>query len=530
MIRALVALLLLNAALSFKNHWPTPLIVPDFRIAPEAIWLWVLLLVLAWRGRAVSATLASGLAAGYLGLVLARYWDVTVPALFGRPVHLWWDGRELPRLLALAIEAMPWWQPAALFAGVLVLLFATWWGLRAAIILLARDGAPRALRSRSALALTAIAVVMVLGNHAGVQATWPYVSKPVIPTYAAQLAMLHTALSPQRLAQELPPSPSFDGSPVVLAGADVKIVFVESYGRVAFDVPEIDSGLASSRARFAAAAHAQGLHIASAFVVAPTFGGGSGLSHLALLAGIDTSVPGRNDLLVTTARPTLVGWFAARGYRTIGVGMYPGNRPEIAFYGFEHLYRGEDLDYPGPRFGYWEVPDQFAMARLDERHPAGLQDRPRFVVFPTLASHAPFGPVPPCQPDWQALVGPDPWTGTAAHAIAAQPSSWSDQRERYVEAIAYTFEWLAKYVGLERPRPELLILVGDHQPPASVSGPHAGWEVPVHVVSADADLIAAFVASGFTRGIQPVLPAIASMHEMTPLLLDVLGGASHKRP
>ena len=97
--------------------------------------------------------------------------------------------------------------------------------------------------------------------------------------------------------------------------------------------------------------------------------------------------------------------------------------------------------------------------------------------------------------DWRSLLGSDPWSGTDAHAIAAQPSSWSDQRVRYVEAIAYTFDWLAKYVGLARPRPELLILVGDHQPPASVSGPGAGWEVPIHVVSADADLVAAFVAS-----------------------------------
>ena len=48
---ALLALVALNTALSFKNWWPTPGILPDHRLAPEFVALWVvLLIVVAWRG------------------------------------------------------------------------------------------------------------------------------------------------------------------------------------------------------------------------------------------------------------------------------------------------------------------------------------------------------------------------------------------------------------------------------------------------------------------------------------------------
>ena len=86
----LLALLVLNAFLSFSTWWPTPFVVPDARIAPEFIGLWVLVLVLvSWRGRVGSGGLRA-ITLGYLLLVLGRYADVTVPALFGRPINAYW--------------------------------------------------------------------------------------------------------------------------------------------------------------------------------------------------------------------------------------------------------------------------------------------------------------------------------------------------------------------------------------------------------------------------------------------------------
>ncbi|MCU0937480.1 MAG: hypothetical protein MUF66_15895 [Gammaproteobacteria bacterium] len=211
-LKVALALLFLNAALSFNNLWPTPAVVPDARLAPEFVALWVVLLVLAWRAGTVSRRLVGGLSLGYLLLVLGRYLDVTAPALFGPTL-----GVALAALLGL-------------------------WGLyrlvRLAIQVSARDAAPLALRSRAALGVTAAAVALVAANQAGVEATWPVVSRPVTPTYARQADLLLTALSPARLAAALPASPAFDSDLRALEGRDVKLVFLESYGAVAFDHPE----------------------------------------------------------------------------------------------------------------------------------------------------------------------------------------------------------------------------------------------------------------------------------------------------
>jgi hypothetical protein len=36
-----------------------------------------------------------------------------------------------------------------------------------------------------------------------------------------------------------------------------------------------------------------------------------------------------------------------------------------AFYGFEEIYDLSRLDYHGPPFGWWDITDQFALARMD---------------------------------------------------------------------------------------------------------------------------------------------------------------------
>ena len=59
-------------------------------------------------------------------------------------------------------------------------------------------------------------------------------------------------------------------------------------------------------------------------------------------------------------------------------------------------------------FGYWQVPDQAAMALLEreELSAAGrlANPGPRFVVFPTVSTHAPFVPIAPFRSDWTALA------------------------------------------------------------------------------------------------------------------------------
>ena len=527
---ALLALAVLNTALSLRNWWPTPGVLPDLRLAPEFVALWLLLLALvAWRG-ALSPRLLTGLSVVYLLLVLGRYADVTVPALFGRAVNLYWDGQQIPRFLWVSAREYPWWASAAAIAAVLALLTALYLLLRWALATVARDAVPYALRAKwtwlpTLLALAAVAVHQV---GAAPALTWHLVAKPVTPTYVRQALLLGTAFMPGRLAAALPQAPVLAAAMTAapeqalgaLRGRDFKLIFLESYGAMAFDNPRVAAQLAPARAQLAADIAASGNLVASAFVRASTFAGASELSHLSLLSGIDLSDPLRHDLLLTSRRPTLTSLFRRAGYQSVG--LYPAlswDWAERAYYGFDLFLDGRDLDYRGPALGYWKIPDQFSLARFDQLQPVGPDTPPRFLFFPTITSHLPFGPVPPYQSDWERLLTSDPYGAAESARLQTAYVDWLDMLPNYVGMFDYTFRWLGGYLLRPQPRESVMLWVGDHQPAASVSGEGASWEVPVHVITRDPELLARFVALGFRPGLQPQRPALGGMHDLTALLL-----------
>ncbi|MBS1176689.1 MAG: sulfatase family protein [Proteobacteria bacterium] len=534
---ALLALVLLNTALSLRNWWPTPGVLPDHRLSPEFVALWLLLLGwVAWRGR-VSARALTALAAGYLLLLLGRYADVVVPSLFGRPVNLYWDGQQIPRFLWVTARDQPGWVSAAAAVGVLLLLAALFALLRWALERVVDDAAPYALRARWTWLPIGLATVAVVAHLAGWAPglTWHLVTHPITPTYARQAVLLSTAFLPGRIDAALPPATVLEAamraSPAqalgALRGRDFKLLFLESYGAMAYEHPRAGPQLAAARARLAADIAASGRVVASAYVRAATFAGASELSHLTLLSGIDLSDPLRHDLLLTTQRPTLVSLFRRAGYQTVG--LYPAlswDWAERSFYGFDLFLDARDLQYAGPALGYWKVPDQFSLARFDQLHPAAgsasTAAPPRLLFFPTITSHLPFGPVPPYQPDWARLLTPDPYGPAETERLRNAYVDWLDMLPNYVGMFDYTYRWLGGYLQLPEPRESVMLWVGDHQPAASVSGEGANWDVPVHIVTRDAGLLARFVALGFKPGLDPARPVLGGLHDLTALLLKAL--------
>ena len=530
---ACLALVVLNSALSFSTWWPTPGIVPEARLAPEFVWLWVLLLLwVGWRGR-LSAAWAGGLALVYLVLVLGRYIDVTAPALFGREVKLYWDLPQLPRFLWVTAQAVPWWWSAA---AVLVLLGAI--GLLVGllyrcIVVVARDAVPFARRTRWVWGFTAAAVVLTVANHAGVQATWPLVSKPVLPVYWQQATLLHQAWLTRMGAEVLPATTAIDaalatksGSALAaLKGRDLYLIPLESYGAITYDDPRAVRELAPLRQQLADSIAASGRFVVSGFMRSPTFGGGSDLAQLGVLSAMNLSNPTHHDLLLTTARPTLMTLARANGYQSFGV--YSGMRwpwPESAFYGYDELIEGRDFAYPGPDLGYWLIPDQYAFARFEQMRPRTGNAPPRLVFMPTITCHLPFSPVPPYQPDWQKLLSKEPYPPAMAESALVEQPRWTNMFPDYLRMMAYTYRWLAGYLAQPEPRATVYMLFGDHQPAASVTGPGATWDVPVHIVADDRRLLAGFEAHGFQPGLEPSRAPLGDLHQLTEVMLQVFAG------
>ncbi len=526
------ALLALNALLSFGPWWPTPGIVLQARLAPEMVGVWLLLLWLAARQPVPSGRILWLLSAAVFGLILGRYADVTAPSLFGRPINVYWDIPQLPRFLWVSAMGHPAWLSMAVAAAVIAASWLLFVLVRTCLATILHTLAPWAVRTFSAWVLSFGAALLAASHLAWVPGTGRWVSNAVLPTFAQQVGLLWDAHAPGRLAYELPSiTPTEDAlgthGPAVfsaLAKRDVNIIFLESFGAVLYDHPQARGATDPARHKLQAALTASGRHVVSGFFRSPTVGGASDLAHLSLLSGVDLSDARRHNLLLTTQRPTLLHLFKQAGYQTFGVYhavSWPW--PEHAFYGFDHFIDGAALAYDGPPITFWKIPDQVAMARYEQMFPRTPESAPRVLFFATISSHFPFSPVPPYQPDWQRVLTDTPFDAQDLQAIANHRVNWLDMRTDYLATVNYVYRWLNGYFSLPERRESIYVLVGDHQPTANITGVGASWDVPVHIISRDAALLARFKAQGFSDGMWPDRKVLGGLHHLTSLLLDAFG-------
>jgi hypothetical protein len=524
------ALVLLDASLTFANVWPTPAVQWRGALSIElAICVLGLAIVSRWF-RPPSRTAIAWLSAIWTVLVIGRYAEVTAPALYGRDINLYWDLRFIPDVVAMVTRVAPWWlivlsTCAAVLALVLLhaLLRLAWRSVAAALT----DRNQR--RALMALSFAAVAWFIVQPAKAEVpgEDTVHTFASPVVRTYARQVRFVAEAIAGSRALPESPPMTS-DLSRV--QGADVYLVFVESYGAVSFDRPVLAQPIAASRGRLEAAIRDTGRQVVSAFVESPTFGGSSWLAHISLLSGIEVRDPDTNAKLMTAQRDTLAKAFGRRGYRAVG--LMPGLRqswPEGVFYGFNDIYGAERLGYSGPEFGWFAIPDQYSLVRFDALESARGSAGHRFIFFPTISTHFPFRPTPPYQPDWPRMLTRQPYDGPEIVRAYAHQPDWTDFGPGYVEAMTYDFDVLAGYLRTHADRDLVMIVLGDHQPPAAVSGEHASWDVPVHVIASRAEVLDRLRAGGFSPGLTPARHPIGRMHQLLPKLLHAFGEAEAVR-
>lgn len=529
--RVVLALILLNGAVTFANVWPTLGVHWPGELSVElAALLAILAAAHAWRGSANRSNLVL-LSILVVIFALGRYGDVTSPALYGRPVNLYWDLPHVTEVAGMLARVASVWMILAVALGALAALTVMYliarWSLGQV------DEALRLYRSaRIAFGVIGtLLVVCFLGQQ--IDARLPRVPRfsiPVSEVYGIQVARVIEVLSGSS-TRHLPPSPDLHSDLAALHGDDVLLIFVESYGRTTYDRPEFVEFLRPSRARLEAAIHSSGRDVVSAFITSPTFGGSSVLAHLSLMTGIQVRDMRRYRLLMTQHRPTLVSVFKKGGYRAIA--LMPGNQhpwPEGSFYGFDRIYGAADLQYRGPQFGWWHIPDQYSIDALDVDELQPPSRKPLFVFFPTVSTHMPFRPVPPLQPDESRMLSADPYDAEPLSEAMARTPQWTHLGRSYVAAVQYFFDSFASFL---RRRPEehcVLILLGDHQPASSVSGEGAPWDVPVHVIASRPEVLQALLADGFRPGLTPRGHSIGNMNQLSEWLLAAFDGTTASGP
>ena len=394
--RVALALALLNASLTLVNVWPTPFVRLSGDLSLEVLGACALLVLLhrvvAPRRRAVARVLA-GL---WVLLTIGRYADVTAQSMWGRPINLYWDVPHLPSVGAMLATVASWGTIAAVVAALVVVPSLLFLPLRWAFGTVI-DGAADPRVRRAVLGLGVLAVVWGGGQRLDTERVpqWPGVATPVTAVWAAQARQYAFEASGAGV-RELGPAPAIDSTFARVQGADVLILFVESYGSVSWERAAFAEALAPVRATLDEAIRSTGRTVVSTYLDSPTFGGESWLAHISLLSGTEVRDGATNTRLMAQQRDTMVKAFSRGGYRTVAV--MPGIRgrwSEGAFYGFDEIFDADKLAYNGPSFGWWDITDQFALARLDALELAATGRKPVFAVFPTISTHTPFTPAPP---------------------------------------------------------------------------------------------------------------------------------------
>ena len=117
-----LAVLLLNASVTFHNVWPTLGVHWPGELSVE---FGVLLLGLAvsnaWLGPTRRGVLVL-LSALIVLFALGRYAYVTVQALYGRDINLYWDGPQFASVIGMFVRVASVWAVAGVFVGSLLVL------------------------------------------------------------------------------------------------------------------------------------------------------------------------------------------------------------------------------------------------------------------------------------------------------------------------------------------------------------------------------------------------------------------------
>ncbi|WP_419796067.1 CDP-alcohol phosphatidyltransferase [Streptomyces mexicanus] len=316
-----------------------------------------------------------------------------------------------------------------------------------------------------------------------------------------------------------------------LRGKDMVFTFVESYGRSAIEdpveAPGVDRTLDASTRALARA----GFHAASGWLTSATYGGGSWLGHSTFMSGLWIDNQNRYRTVTSGDRLTLTEAFRRTGaWDTVGI--MPGVQkgwPEAKWYGLEKVYDALRLGYRGPKFSWSTMPDQYALQAFQRLAHGGKHAKPLASFVILTSSHQPWAPIPKLVP-WDELGDGSVFRGIEAAGTPPQEviANATRSRQEYGRSIQYSVTALTQWLERYGTDDTVLVLLGDHQPIARVSGDHASRDVPVSIVAKDPKVLERISGWGWTAGLRPAHDApVWPMSAFRDRFLTAYGSVPH---
>lgn len=516
---ALTILLVLQIVVSAPWSLDVPVwLAAVCRPSPDLIALAALALLLRAAGRVRLGACTAGLLLWIVALLGQPI--VLFPLIFQRPFELV-DILQVQGLVHLLMQRWPVWQQALVLFAIVAAL---------PLFVLAFARATTAVRHRRALhePFTLFAAWLIFGMMPSLG--WQPSTLLALGkcTQRAIVVWLDLDGSGARMQQAIDAGiERMQAAPhdlTGLRGVDVHVLFVESYGGVAWRHPALAARTERLWTQLDTDLRNRGFAASCGFVHPAFTGGGSWKAHQELFTGIRVPDQRTWDTVMTTNGPRLPQLFAATGRHTVEVmPAMPEPWPKGArFYGFAQSLMQPDLPYDGHVYTFGRMPDQVALLHLFERvvQPA---ERPLFTTFISVSSHSPWSETPRYLPDWTVRPGDFARPGIVHDVSWKQVPAGDELLPAYADSLDYALRTAVGYVA-RLPRPSLVLLLGDHQPPLSavdVACPEdRRLDVPVHVISNRPGLLAPWREDGFVPGNDPRAAAGTwPLYELAPRLL-----------
>jgi hypothetical protein len=518
---SVIALLLVWFALVFPDRL-SRLTTPGafVRLPLEGVLIVALGLLLPRRTRWVMAAVA-GIALGLFTLL--KIFDLGFLTVLGRPFNALTDWGYLRSGAGVLRDSVgPGWTVAAVVGATLLL---------GAVLVTITRSVMRLVKVTGQHGSSAVWVVSVLGAAwllsalLGVQVA----GAPVAATSADGL--MHVEVDKVLAVPDPFANTPSENLLTGLRGKDVLIVFVESYGRVAVQdsgfSPQVDAVLESGTRSLRTA----GFSSRSAFLTSPTFAGISWLAHSTLQSGLWIDDQLRYNQLLASDRLTLSASFKRAGWRTIGdVPSNDQDWPEGAsFYHYDKIYDGRNVGYTGPSFSYAAMPDQYTLAAFQRNELANPRHAPVMAEIDLVSSHGPWTPLPHLV-DWTkvgngSIFNDMPTQGQLPSRVFRDPT---EVKAAYGRSIQYSIGSLISFLQTYPDKNLVVVMVGDHQPAAVVSGSGASHDVPITIIAHDPLVMDRIAPWGWQEGMLPSPQAsVWRMDEFRDRFLTAFGPARH---
>jgi hypothetical protein len=522
---AAAGLLALHALASARFPWEEEsFLAALLRPNPDLVLLLAVgfALVLRFGERRV---VSHGVALGLLFVALYRFGATVMPVFYGKDLDPYNDVLMAPSLVHLLLHRYPAWLQVVLSLTVIGAVTGLYLLFHAVVRVVVRAGTRRAW----CFGFVGVGQALVLAgwmyaSAAPAKGALPWSDGMLAPAVADGIDAVRQWRAEADYAEALAAAEAehatlprnLDG----LEGADVYVMFVESYGMALFRKPETAATFEAWTPAWLDGLGESGFGVLSALTRPAVSGGASSLAHAQFMSGVEVASRRHFDSLLVSRLEPLPRTFRDAGYRALNVQPATNAEwPEGKWFGFTEDVFSAAFPYEGHAYHWGYMPDQFALAHLLKTEVRDATD-PLFVQYVSVTSHAPFSMIPPYVADWEAAADSASFASGPARSFPIHWLNYATHPEvgaAYLDSVRYSLETL---VGFTRQltRPSLVLILGDHQAPrvGDLRSFDGSFDVPVHVIANREHLLSPFVATGFAEGFVP--PADFASHSTTEFL------------